>query len=386
MTPDRGGGAGVFAALIGSLTFAALTQLALAQRAQAASAAKPAASDAESQAAALHPVEADYTVQDFRFDSGQTLQLLRLHYTTLGQPRRDASGRVTNAVLILHGTGGSGHQFLNPNFAGVLFGPGELLDAAKYFIILPDDIGHGRSSKPSDGLRARFPDYDYGDMVRAEHLIVTTALNVDHLRLVGGTSMGCMHTWMWAERYPTFMDAALPLACLPIQISGRNRMLRRMTMDSIRDDPAWDGGNYTKQPESGLRGALNLLFVLTSAPVYQQKLYPTQQLADSAAEAFMKRELATTDANDMLYQFNSSRDYDPSAQLGSIETRVMAINSADDQVNPPELNIMPSAIRKVRRGEFVLLPITDQTRGHGTHSLPAVWKPYLAKLLEESGH
>jgi homoserine O-acetyltransferase len=289
-------------------------------------------------------------------------------------------------VLLLHGTGGSGHQFLNPNFAGVLFGPGELLDAAKYFIILPDDIGHGRSSKPSDGLRAKFPDYGYGDMVRAEHLIVTTALHVEHLRLIGGTSMGCMHTWMWAERYPQFMDAALPLACLPIQISGRNRMLRRMTMDSIRDDPAWDGGNYTKEPECGLRGALNLLFVLTSAPLYQQRLYPTQQLADEAAEAFMKRELASTDANDMLYQFNSSRDYDPSARLGSIETQVIAINSADDQVNPPELDIMPSAIKKVRRGEFVLLPITDETRGHGTHSLPAIWKPYLAKLLEESSH
>jgi len=268
----------------------------------------------------------------------------------------------------------------------VLFGPGELLDAAKYFIILPDDIGHGRSSKPSDGMRAKFPDYDYGDMVRAEHLIVTRALNVDHLRLIGGTSMGCMHTWVWAERYPQFMDAALPLACLPIQISGRNRMLRRMTMDSIREDPAWNGGNYTTEPESGLRGALNLLFVLTSAPLYQQKLYPTQQLADEAAEAFMKRELASTDANDMLYQFNSSRDYDPSARLGSIETRVMAINSADDQVNPPELDVMPGAIKKVRRGEFILLPITDQTRGHRTHSLPAVWKPYLAKLLEESGH
>lgn len=335
-------------------------------------------------AAALHPVEADYVARNFRFDDGQTLPELRLHYTTLGQPRRDARGRVTNAVLFLHGTGGSGHQFLNPNFAGVLFGPGELLDAARYFIILPDDIGHGRSSKPSDGLKTKFPAYGYGDMVRGEHLIVTRALHVDHLRLVGGTSMGCMHTWMWAERYPQFMDAALPLACLPIQISGRNRMIRRMMMDSIRDDPAWDGGNYTQEPQCGLRGAMNLLFVLTSAPLYDQKLYPTQQLADEAAEAFVKRELAAVDANDLLYQFDSSRDYDPSARLGSIETWVMAINSADDQVNPPELDIMSGAIRKVRRGEFVLLPITDRTRGHGTHSLPAIWKPYLAKLLEES--
>ena len=376
-------------ALVVPLALAAAITLRAAQLAQAAPATQPAtgaARVAASPAATPQPVEGDYLARDFRFDSGQTLPSLRLHYTTLGHPRRDSSGRVTNAVLFLHGTGGSGHSFLNPNFAGVLFGPGELLDAAKYFIILPDDIGHGRSSKPSDGMRAKFPDYDYGDMVRAEHLIVTRALNVDHLRLIGGTSMGCMHTWVWAERYPQFMDAALPLACLPIQISGRNRMLRRMTMDSIREDPAWNGGNYTTEPDSGLRGALNLLFVLTSAPLYQQKLYPTQQLADEAAEAFMKRELASTDANDMLYQFNSSRDYDPSARLGSIETRVMAINSADDQVNPPELDVMPGAIKKVRRGEFILLPITDQTRGHRTHSLPAVWKPYLAKLLEESGH
>ena len=337
-------------------------------------------------AASLHPVEADYTVRGFRFTSGQTLPELHLHYTTLGHAQHDASGQVSNAVLFLHGTGGSGHQFLSANFAGVLFGPGELLDASRYFIILPDDIGHGRSSKPSDGLRAKFPEYDYADMVRAEYLIVARALHVDHLRLIGGTSMGCMHTWMWAERYPKFMDAALPLACLPIQISGRNRMIRRMVMDSIRDDPAWDGGNYAKEPTCGLRGALNLLFVLTSAPLYEQKLYPTQQLADEAAEAFMKRELASVDANDMLYQFDSSRDYDPSAGLGRIDTWVMAINSTDDQVNPPELDIMPGAIKKVRRGAFVLLPISDQTRGHGTHSLPAVWKSYLAKLLEESAH
>jgi homoserine O-acetyltransferase/O-succinyltransferase len=335
-------------------------------------------------AAALHASEADYTVRGFRFDSGQTLPTLRLHYATLGSPRRSASGRVTNAVLILHGTGGSGRQFLGANFAGVLFGPGELLDANKYFIILPDEIGHGRSSRPSDALRSQFPNYDYGDMVRAEYLIVTQALQVNHLRLVAGTSMGCMHTWMWAEGYPDFMDAALPLACLPVQISGRNRMLRRMMMDSIRDDPAWDHGNYTQEPQCGIRGAVNLLFVLGSAPLYQQSLFPTQKLADQGAEEYMSRQLQETDANDMLYQFDSSRDYDPSPRLTSITTWVMAINSADDQVNPPELNIMPREIRKVARGEFVLLPITAETRGHGTHSLPAVWKQYLVRLLTES--
>ncbi|HUN73096.1 MAG TPA: alpha/beta fold hydrolase [Steroidobacteraceae bacterium] len=335
-------------------------------------------------AAALQVSEADYSVRDFRFDSGRTLPALRLHYATLGHPRRDGNGRIVNAVLILHGTGGSGHQFLGANFAGVLFGPGELLDASKYFIILPDDIGHGHSSKPSDGLRAQFPHYDYGDMVRAEYLVVTQALHVNHLRLLAGTSMGCMHTWMWAERYPEFMDAALPLACLTIQISGRNRMIRRMMMDSIRDDPAWNHGNYTQEPQCGIRGALNLLFVLGSAPLYDQMLYPTQQLADRAAGEFMTRELRSTDANDMLYQFDSSRDYDPSARLDTVKTHVVAINSADDQVNPPELNIMPREIHKVAHGEFVLLPITAETRGHGTHSLPAIWKPYLAKLLAET--
>jgi len=335
-------------------------------------------------AAALHPQEGNYIAHNFHFDDGQSMAELRLHYTTLGHPHPDAGGRVTNAVLFLHGTGGTGHQFLSPNFAGVLFGPGELLDANKYFIILPDDIGHGHSSKPSDGLRMKFPNYTYGDMVRGEHLVLTKALDVNHLRLVGGTSMGCMHTWLWAEKYPDFMDAALPLACLPIQISGRNRMIRRMLMDSIRDDPAWDNGNYTREPECGIRGALNLLFVLVSCPLCEQKMYPTQQLADKAAEAFMNRELAVTDANDMLYAFDSSRTYDPSPELGKIKTWVMAINSADDQVNPPELKIVPKEIKKVRHGQFVLIPISDKTRGHGTHSLPAVWMQYLVKLLNES--
>ncbi len=334
----------------------------------------------------LHPMTGNYIARDFRFHNGQTMPALRLHYTTLGRPRRNAQGRVTNAVLFLHGTGGSGRQFLSPQFAGVLFGPGELLDARRYYIILPDDIGHGHSSKPSDGLRMKFPRYDYADMVRAEHLLVTRALDVNHLRLIGGTSMGCMHTWMWAEDYPNFMDAALPLACLPIQISGRNRIIRRMIMDDIRDDPAWKDGNYTTEPKCGLRGALGLLFFLISSPLHEQQLYPTQAKADRFAEHFMNTELARVDANDMLYQWNSSRDYDPSARLGQIKTWVMYINSADDQVNPPELGIAQREIRKVKHGTFVLLPITTRTRGHGTHSLPAIWKQYLAKLLQESRH
>jgi homoserine O-acetyltransferase len=334
----------------------------------------------------LHPQEGNYIVRNFHFQDGQTMAALRLHYTTLGRPRRNARGRVTNAVLFLHGTGGSGRQFLSPQFAGVLFGPGELLDARRYFIILPDDIGHGLSSKPSDGLRMKFPHYDYADMVRAEHLVVTRGLDVNHLRLIGGTSMGCMHTWMWAEDYPNFMDAALPLACLPIQISGRNRIIRRMLMDDIRDDPAWENGYYTTEPKCGLRGALGLLFFLISSPLHEQKLYPTQASADRFAEHFLKTELARVDADDMLYQWDSSRDYDPSARLGQIKAWVMYINSADDQVNPPELGIAQREIRKVKHGTFVLLPITSRTRGHGTHSLPAIWKQYLAKLLAESRH
>ncbi len=335
-------------------------------------------------AAALHPSEGNYAVKDFRFHNGQTLPSLRLHYTTLGRPRRDSSGQVTNAVLFLHGTGGSGRQFLIPQFAGVLFGPGELLDARRYFIILPDDIGHGESSKPSDRLRMNFPRYDYADMVRAEHLLVTRGLGVNHLRLVGGTSMGCMHTWMWAEDYQGFMDAALPLACLPVPIAGRNWIVRQMIMDDIRSDPAWDNGNYTKEPESGLRGALGLLFFLISSPLHEQQLYPSRQAAARFARQFMKNELAHVDADDMLYQWNSSRHYDPEPRLGEIRAWVMAINSADDQVNPPELGIAQREIRKVKRGHFVLLPITSQTRGHITHSRPAVWKQYLAQLLRES--
>ncbi len=335
-------------------------------------------------AAALHPSEGNYVVKDFRFHNGQTLPSLRLHYTTLGRPRRNSSGQVTNAVLFLHGTGGSGRGFLMPQFAGVLFGPGELLDARRYFIILPDDIGHGHSSKPSDGLRMNFPRYDYADMVRAEHLLVTRGLGVNHLRLVGGTSMGCMHTWMWAEDYPRFMDAALPLACLPVPIAGRNWIVRQMIMDDIRSDPAWDNGDYTKEPESGLRGAMGLLFFLISSPLHEQRIYPTRQAAARYARQFMQRELAHADADDMLYQWNSSRHYDPAPRLGEIRAWVMAINSADDQVNPPELGIAQREIRKVKRGRFVLLPITNETRGHLTHSRPAVWKQYLAELLRES--
>lgn len=328
--------------------------------------------------------EGDFVVHDFHFQDGEIMQDVRLHYTTLGTPERDAKGRVTNAVLILHGTGGTGHQFLRPVFAGVLFGPGQLLDSSKHFIILPDDIGHGKSSKPSDGLRMKFPNYDYADMVQGEYDLVTEGLHVNHLRLVMGTSMGCMHTWMWGEAHPQFMDALMPLACLPVQIAGRNRMTRKMIMDSIKNDSAWDNGNYTSEPVNGLRDALNVELLMVSTPLYWQKEYPTRDAADAFLTQSLTERLNGLDANDMLYAFNASRNYDPSPHLGKIAAPLIAVNSADDFVNPPELHIDEKLIRKVPHGRFVLLPVTDQTRGHGTHTLADVWKGYLAQLLSKS--
>jgi homoserine O-acetyltransferase/O-succinyltransferase len=332
---------------------------------------------------ALPIQQGDYIAHDFKFGTGETLHELRLHYRTLGQPKRDASGHVSNAVLILHGTGGTGAQFLGSQFAGVLFEPGQLLDAAKYYIILPDGIGHGGSSKPSDGKHAHFPSYDYDDMVAAQHLLLTEGLHVDHLRLIMGTSMGCMHSWVWGETYPGFSDAFMPLACLPVQIAGRNRIMRKMAMDAIRNDPAWNNGEYTAQPP-GLKTSLDMLLIMGSSPLQMQEHFPTRDQADAYLEKFISTRFADTDANDFLSQFNSSRNYDPSAKLATISVPVMAINSADDFVNPPELNIMPEAIKKVPRGKFILLPITEQTHGHGTHTLPAIWQGYLAEILKET--
>jgi homoserine O-acetyltransferase/O-succinyltransferase len=329
------------------------------------------------------PREGDYIAKDFRFKDGSVLQALRLHYRVLGEPHRDGAGHVDNAVLVLHGTGGSGASFLTPRFAGVLFVPGGLLDASKYFIILPDDIGHGKSSKPSDGMHARFPSYDYDDMVLAEHLVVTQALGVDHLRLILGTSMGCMHSWVWGETYPGAADALMPLACNTVPIAGRNRVSREMAMDAIRSDPEWLQGEYKTQPR-GLKTAIDLLMLMGSSALQWQKLYPTREAADAYLEKAQSTYMSSLDANDFLYQFNSSRNYDPSKGLESITVPVMAINSADDYINPPELNIMPEEIKRLPKGKFVLLPITDETRGHGTHSLPAIWSPYLKELLQES--
>ncbi|HEX3912442.1 MAG TPA: alpha/beta fold hydrolase [Steroidobacteraceae bacterium] len=327
------------------------------------------------------PIESDYVIHDFHFASGETLPELRMHFTVFGKPKRDAQGRVTNAVLIMHGTGGSGHSLVNDRFSGVLFQKGQLLDAEKYFIILPDDIGHGNSSKPSDALRMRFPQYDYHDMVLAEYLLVTKGLEVNHLRLVMGTSMGCMHTFMWGEIYPDFMDALMPLACLPVQIAGRNRLWRDLTTDAIRNDPQWMNGDYTTEPMGALRTVAGLLLIAGSAPIQMQTSLPTRDAADEFLQKFMPREMEALDANDFLYQVNSSRDYDPSGGLEKIKAHLLQVNSADDFVNPPELGIAEKEIKRVKNGRFVLLPASNQTHGHGTHTWAAVWQQYLEQLL-----
>jgi homoserine O-acetyltransferase/O-succinyltransferase len=330
--------------------------------------------------------EGDFVVKNFKFRSGETLPELRLHYTTLGKPVRNTEGRVTNAVLILHGTGGSGSQFLQAIFADELFGPGQLLDTNRYFIILPDGIGHGKSSKPSDGLHAHFPQYDYDDMVAAHHQLLSDGLGVNHLRLIFGTSMGCMHSFVWGETYPDFMDALMPMACQPVQIAGRNRFWRKMLMDSIRNDPEWRGGDYSEEPKQAMRTALDLLLIAGSAPLYMQKNYPTRDAADKDLDDYFKARFAGLDANDLLYQVNASRNYDPSPNLEKITAHVMHINSADDFINPPELGIAGREIKRVKNGRFVLIPISDETRGHGTHTRAVVWKQYLAELLEKSAH
>jgi homoserine O-acetyltransferase len=325
--------------------------------------------------------EGDYIIKDFKFVSGETLPALNVHYTTLGHPVKDKTGKVTNAVIIMHGTTGSGGNFLSRQFAGGLFGPGQLLDAAKYYIILPDGIGHGKTSKPSNGMHMKFPRYTYDDMVAAQYNLVTVKLGINHLRLVMGTSMGAMHTWVWGYTHPDFMDALMPLASLPVAIAGRNRMMRKMAINLIEMDPAWKGGEYTTQPVTGLTGAASSLFFMGSSPLQLQKRAPTRQAAETFLDAMEKSYLASLDANDLIYQFDASRDYDPSPHLSEIKAPLYAVNSADDEVNPPELGIMDIEIKKVAKGRYILLPTTDKTAGHGTHSNPAIWGNYLAELL-----
>ena len=331
------------------------------------------------------PVVADtasFVMHDFRFASGETIAEARLHYRTLGHLRIRPGGQARNAVMILHGTGGSGQGFLNPAYAGELFGPGQPLDTTQFFVIIPDNFGHGRSSKPSDGMHARFPHYAYEDMVTMQYRLLTEGLHVNHLALIMGTSMGCMHSWLWLERYPDFMDGAVPLACLPAQISGRNRMWRKLTIDAIRNSPDYNNGEYTAQP-SGLRTAMGFLWFVGTAPLNDQRLGPTRDSADAYITGWMRQRLGTYDANDFVYAVDASRDYDPSGALERITAPVLAINSADDEINPPELCVMERLMPRVRHGRYVLLPVSSATRGHGTHSLPAAWKNYLVNFLAE---
>jgi homoserine O-acetyltransferase len=331
-------------------------------------------------APAARATESDFTIHDFAFRSGEKLGELRLHVLTLGTLVSQADGR-TNAVLVLHGTGGSGRQFLSPQFAGVLYGAGAPLDTTRFFVILPDGIGHGRSSKPSDGLHMKFPHYDYDDMVEAQYRLVAEHLGVKHLRLVMGTSMGGMHTFVWAETHPEVMDALMPLACVPTAIIGRNRLWRSMVVDAIEHDPAWNGGEYATPPAAGLRAAVDLLLIAGSAPIFMQNSLATRDSVDRYLANQLASRMAGTDANDLVYQVEASRHYDPSPGLERIAAPLVHVNSADDFINPPELRIAEKLITRVKGGRFVLLPATAETRGHGTHTWAALWKQHLVALL-----
>jgi homoserine O-acetyltransferase len=334
-------------------------------------------------AATWPTVDGTVVLPNFSFGSGETLPQLRLHYLTLGTPHRNAAGHTDNAVLLLHGTGGSAHSLLNPLFSNVLFSPGAPLDITRYFLILPDDIGHGQSSKPSDGLHARFPAYDYDDMVRSQRMMLDE-MKIDHLRLILGTSMGCMQAFVWGETYPGFADALAPFACLPVAIAGRNRMMRYMSIEAIEQDPAWMGGEYKTEPIEGLRNANEMIFIMGSSPLQMQKLAPTRELAEQYVDRYLTRVDSATDANDLIFYVNASRNYDPSPHLDRITVPVLWINSADDYINPPELGIAEKMVKRMPNARFILLPISDATRGHGTHTVAAVWKDYLADFMRQT--
>jgi homoserine O-acetyltransferase/O-succinyltransferase len=322
------------------------------------------------------PKQGDWIARDFKFHTGEVMPELRLHYTTIGEP----SGQ---PVLVLHGTTGSGASMLTPAFAGELFGPGQPLDAARHYIILPDSIGHGKSSKPSDGLRTKFPRYDYADMVDAQYRLLKEGLGVSHLRLVIGNSMGGMHTWLWGEKYPDFMDALAPMAAQPTAMSSRNWMMRRLITDTIRSDPDWKDGNYTVQPRT-LKAAVVFFGVATSGgTLAYQKLAPTREKADKLLDERLAAPF-TADANDALYQWESSGDYDPSPGLARITAMLLAINAADDERNPPETGLIEGALKRVRNGRLYLIPASDETRGHGTTGMARFYAQPLAELLQRA--
>lgn len=324
--------------------------------------------------------EGDFIAREVAFKSGETMREVRLHYTTLGTPHRDAQGRIDNAVMVLHGTGGSGKNFLVPQFADELYGPGAPLDITKTFVILPDNIGHGGSSKPSDGLRMAFPHYDYDDMVMLQHRLLVEGLGVKRLKLILGTSMGCMHAFVWGEAYPGFAERLAPFACNAVALAGRNRMWRKMAIDAIHADPAWNGGAYTAQPAAAVRTVADLLILAGTNPVAMQAEQPTRAAAEAALDTAFAR-ASRIDANDALYYIDASRNYDPSGALEKITVPVLWINSGDDFINPPELGLAEQMVKRMPKARFVLIPASTQTHGHGTHTWARFWKADLARLL-----
>ncbi len=319
------------------------------------------------------PRQGAWIAKDFKFSTGDVMPELRLHYTTVGDPKGEP-------VLILHGTTGSGAGMLTPAFAGELFGAGQPLDARKYFIILPDAIGSGKSSKPSDGLRAKFPRYNYDDMVAAQYLLVKEGLGLKHLRLVIGNSMGGMHTWIWGVKYPGFMDALVPMASQPTEMSSRNWMMRRLIIDSIRNDPEWNGGNYTAQPKSARIASVFYAIGTNGGNIALQKAAPTREAADKLLDARLAAPF-TLDANDALYQWDASRDYNPAPGLDKISAHLLAINAADDERNPPETGLMEREMKRVRQGRLLLIPASEQTSGHGTTGGAKLWQEEFGKWL-----
>jgi homoserine O-acetyltransferase len=338
---------------------------------------------AGSLAAAENPpaTEATWTAPEFRFSSGETLKDVKFHYLTLGKPQRDAKGAITNAVLLLHGTTNVAAEFLMPSLADELFHPGQPLDVAKYYIIIPDGLGRGGSAKPSDGLKGKFPHYGYADLVEGQHRLVTDGLGVSHLKLVLGVSMGGMNTWQWLERYPGMMDGAMPIACMPMQISGRNFLIRRVVTESIRHDPDWQDGNYTTQP-SHFVYAMPAFTALSQGLQTLQHEAPT--FADGAAyyQRLVDQAKKNIDANDFLYGVEASSDYDPESGLADIKARVMAVNFADDGLNPNEGGQFETLIAKVPHAEGVMLPPSSEHNGHFSLLKASFWRPQLEKLMK----
>jgi homoserine O-acetyltransferase len=327
--------------------------------------------------------EGDFVIRDYKFASGESLPELRLHYRTLGTARRDAAGRIVNGILLLQGNTGTGANWLRPSLADELFATGQPLDAAEYLIIMPDAIGRGGSSKPSDGLKGKFPHYRYRDMVESGHRLVTEHLGIGHLRLVIGSSMGGMHAWMWAEMFPGLMDGVVPISCQPVQISGRNWISRRAAAEAIRHDPEWNNGFYDKNPGTYIwTAAANSL--RTESATRIQEMAPTRAAADKLYEERLVQ-AAKGDANDALWAIEAIKDYDPEPDLDKITARVLLINAAEDEANPPELGTVERAMRRVRHGRYVLIPAGPKTHGHFTHFYAELWKPYLVEFMATLG-